>query len=47
VDARCSRSAWNPLGTMKHKTDATKPQGARIFKPIAYPKPDGVQSSTG
>ena len=36
---------WSPLGTLKHgKTDAQATGEAKDFKPIAYPKPDGVVS---
>jgi electron-transferring-flavoprotein dehydrogenase len=36
---------WSPLGTLKHgKTDAAATGLAKDFKPIAYPKPDGVFS---
>jgi electron-transferring-flavoprotein dehydrogenase len=34
---------WSPFGTLKHgKTDAEATGLAKDFKPIAYPKPDGV-----
>ena len=34
---------WSPLGTLKHgKPDYAATQKASHFKPIAYPKPDGV-----
>jgi electron-transferring-flavoprotein dehydrogenase len=34
---------WSPFGTVKHgKTDAAATGEAKDFKPIAYPKPDGV-----
>ena len=34
---------FSPFGTLKHgKTDAAATGKARDFKPIAYPKPDGV-----
>lgn len=34
---------WSPLGTLKHgKTDAASAGKAENFKPIDYPKPDGV-----
>jgi electron-transferring-flavoprotein dehydrogenase len=36
---------WSPFGTLKHgKTDAAATGLAKDFKPIAYPKPDGVIS---
>jgi electron-transferring-flavoprotein dehydrogenase len=36
---------WSPLGTLKHgKTDAAATGLAKDFKPIAYPKPDGIFS---
>ncbi|HEY3815423.1 MAG TPA: electron transfer flavoprotein-ubiquinone oxidoreductase [Caulobacteraceae bacterium] len=36
---------WSPLGTLKHgKTDAEATGEAKDFKPIVYPKPDGVVS---
>ncbi|HUO21838.1 MAG TPA: electron transfer flavoprotein-ubiquinone oxidoreductase [Caulobacteraceae bacterium] len=36
---------WSPFGTLKHgKTDAACTGLAKDFKPIAYPKPDGVLS---
>jgi electron-transferring-flavoprotein dehydrogenase len=36
---------WSPFGTLKHgKTDAAATGLAKDFKPIAYPKPDGVFS---
>jgi electron-transferring-flavoprotein dehydrogenase len=36
---------WSPLGTLKHgKTDAAATGLAKDFKPISYPKPDGVFS---
>ncbi len=36
---------WSPFGTLKHgKTDAHVTGEAKDFKPIAYPKPDGVVS---
>jgi electron-transferring-flavoprotein dehydrogenase len=36
---------WSPWGTQKHdKTDAESTQPASKFKPITYPKPDGVLS---
>ncbi len=36
---------WSPFGTLKHgKTDAESTGEAKDFKPIAYPKPDGVIS---
>jgi electron-transferring-flavoprotein dehydrogenase len=36
---------WSPFGTLKHgKTDAQSLQPAAGFKPIDYPKPDGVIS---
>ena len=36
---------WSPLGTLKHgKTDAAATGLAKDYKPIAYPKPDGVIS---
>jgi electron-transferring-flavoprotein dehydrogenase len=34
----------NPIKGMKHHTDAEATQRADIFKPIVYPKPDGVIS---
>ncbi len=38
-------TGWNPLGTWKHgKTDAQSTELAAKFKPINYPKPDGVLS---
>jgi electron-transferring-flavoprotein dehydrogenase len=38
-------SGFSFLGTLKHgKTDAASTQPADKFKPIAYPKPDGVLS---
>ncbi|SFC92637.1 electron transfer flavoprotein-ubiquinone oxidoreductase [Tropicimonas isoalkanivorans] len=40
-----SKIGWNPFGTMKHgKTDAEATGEAAKFKPIDYPKPDGVLS---
>ncbi|MFD0981710.1 electron transfer flavoprotein-ubiquinone oxidoreductase [Tropicimonas aquimaris] len=40
-----SKTGWNPFGTMKHgKTDAAATRDAREFRPIEYPKPDGVLS---
>jgi electron-transferring-flavoprotein dehydrogenase len=34
---------WSPLGTLKHgKPDYAATEKASNFKPIAYPKPDGV-----
>ncbi len=34
---------WSPFGTMKHgKTDAASTGLAKDYKPIDYPKPDGV-----
>jgi len=34
---------WSPLGTLKHgKPDYAATEKAANFKPIAYPKPDGV-----
>ncbi len=34
---------WSPLGTLKHgKPDYAATEKASHFKPIAYPKPDGV-----
>ena len=36
---------WSPLGTLKHgKTDAKATGLAKDYKPIVYPKPDGVIS---
>ena len=36
---------FSPLGTLRHgKTDAESTRPARDFKPIVYPKPDGVIS---
>lgn len=36
---------WSPWGTLKHgKTDAASTGLAKDYKPIAYPKPDGVFS---
>jgi electron-transferring-flavoprotein dehydrogenase len=36
---------WSPFGTLKHgKTDAASTGLAKDFKPIVYPKPDGVFS---
>ena len=36
---------WSPLGTLKHgKTDAAATGLAKDYKPIVYPKPDGVIS---
>ena len=36
---------WSPLGTLKHgKSDAASLKPAKNFKPIDYPKPDGVIS---
>lgn len=36
---------WSPFGTLKHgKTDAASTGLAKDFKPIIYPKPDGVIS---
>jgi electron-transferring-flavoprotein dehydrogenase len=36
---------WSPFGTLKHgKTDAESLKPASQFKPIDYPKPDGVIS---
>jgi electron-transferring-flavoprotein dehydrogenase len=36
---------WSPFGTLKHKkSDAEATGYAKEFKPIAYPKPDGVVS---
>jgi electron-transferring-flavoprotein dehydrogenase len=36
---------WSPWGTLKHgKTDAEATGLAKDFKPIVYPKPDGVLS---
>jgi electron-transferring-flavoprotein dehydrogenase len=36
---------WSPFGTMKHeKTDAASTGLAKDYKPIVYPKPDGVIS---
>jgi len=36
---------WSPFGTLRHgKTDAAATGLAKDFKPIAYPKPDGVFS---
>jgi electron-transferring-flavoprotein dehydrogenase len=36
---------WSPFGTLSHgKSDAAATGRARDFKPIAYPKPDGVFS---
>ncbi|MCU0881930.1 MAG: electron transfer flavoprotein-ubiquinone oxidoreductase, partial [Hyphomonadaceae bacterium] len=36
---------WSPFGTLKHgKTDAESLKPASAFKPIDYPKPDGVIS---
>jgi electron-transferring-flavoprotein dehydrogenase len=36
-------SGWSPFGTLGHgKTDAEATGLAKDFKPIAYPKPDGV-----
>jgi electron-transferring-flavoprotein dehydrogenase len=36
---------WSPFGTLKHgKTDAESLRPASEFKPIDYPKPDGVIS---
>ena len=36
---------WSPWGTLKHgKTDAAATGLAKDFKPIVYPKPDGVIS---
>jgi len=36
---------WSPFGTMSHsKTDAASLKPASKFKPIDYPKPDGVIS---
>ncbi len=38
-------TGWNPLGTWKHgKSDAQSTRPAANFKPINYPKPDGVLS---
>ncbi|NBC35566.1 FAD-binding protein [Novosphingobium sp. FSY-8] len=34
----------NPFGAMKHHTDAEATGRADLYKPIAYPKPDGVIS---
>jgi len=40
-----SLTGWNPLGTWKHgKTDAAATGKAADFKPIDYPRPDGVIS---
>jgi electron-transferring-flavoprotein dehydrogenase len=41
-----SLTGWNPFGTMRHgKSDAEATgQAAKNFKPIDYPKPDGVLS---
>ncbi|MFZ2103751.1 MAG: electron transfer flavoprotein-ubiquinone oxidoreductase [Oricola sp.] len=34
---------WSPLGTLKHgKTDSAATEKASHFKPIAYPKADGI-----
>jgi electron-transferring-flavoprotein dehydrogenase len=36
---------WSPFGTLKHgKTDAEALKPAEKYKPIEYPKPDGVYS---
>ncbi|HWE47996.1 MAG TPA: electron transfer flavoprotein-ubiquinone oxidoreductase [Caulobacteraceae bacterium] len=36
---------WSPFGTLKHgKSDAQATGEAKDFKPIAYPRPDGVVS---
>jgi electron-transferring-flavoprotein dehydrogenase len=36
---------WSPWGTLKHhKSDAASTGSAQDFKPIVYPKPDGVVS---
>jgi electron-transferring-flavoprotein dehydrogenase len=36
---------WSPFGTLKHhKTDAASTGEAKDYKPIVYPKPDGVFS---
>jgi electron-transferring-flavoprotein dehydrogenase len=36
---------WSPFGTLKHgKTDAASTGLAKDYKPIVYPKPDGVIS---
>jgi electron-transferring-flavoprotein dehydrogenase len=36
---------WSPLGTLKHdKTDAEATGLAKDYRPIVYPKPDGVLS---
>jgi electron-transferring-flavoprotein dehydrogenase len=36
---------WTPFGTLRHKTsDAASTGLAKDYKPIAYPKPDGVLS---
>ena len=36
---------FSPFGTLRHgKTDAESTKPAKAFKPIAYPKPDGVIS---
>jgi electron-transferring-flavoprotein dehydrogenase len=36
---------WSPLGTLKHgKSDADSTGLAKDFKPIVYPKPDGIYS---
>jgi electron-transferring-flavoprotein dehydrogenase len=41
--ARTLLFGWSPLGTLKHgKPDYAALKPARGFKPIAYPKPDGV-----
>lgn len=38
-------TGWNPFGTMRHgKTDAAATGEAKDFKPIDYPRPDGVLS---
>ncbi len=38
-------TGWNPLGTMRHgKTDAAATGLAKDFRPIDYPRPDGVLS---
>jgi electron-transferring-flavoprotein dehydrogenase len=34
----------NPIKGLKHHTDAEATQRADLYKPIAYPKPDGVIS---
>ena len=40
-----SLTGWSPFGAMKHgKTDAAATRPAKNYRPIDYPKPDGVLS---